>query len=213
MYKRLLLVFTLFLPFTQNWAMDITVLGLFSDRAILKVDDKQHMIKVGEKTPEGIKLISANSEKAVLEVNGKQDSYSLGTHISSHYETVEVKGEASIWPVRGMYVTTGTINGHPVTFMVDTGATWISMSGQHAKRLGIDYRVNGKRRRVSTANGVIPVFVVNLDRVKVGDIELHHVEAAVADADTGSEILLGMSFLQRVNIERKGQVMMLKRKW
>lgn len=198
---------------SEAGALDITVLGLFSDRAILKVNDKQHIVKVGQQTPEGIKLISADSENAVLEINGKQSTHALGSHISSRFKNAEVKGEATIWPINDMYITTGTINGQPVTFMVDTGATWISMSGQHAKRLGIDYRVRGKRSRVSTANGIVPVFVVNLDRVKVGDIELHHVAAAVLEADSGREILLGMSFLNRVEIERKGRMMLLKRKW
>ncbi len=191
----------------------ILVLGLFKDRAIIRIGDKQRMLRVGEKTPEGVTLIEADSEKAVLEIKGKKETYFLGQHVSSHFKPAEIKGEANIWPVNGMYMVGGTINGHPVKFMVDTGATWISMNSHHAKRIGLDYRVSGKRSSVSTASGVEQVFVINLDRVKIGDIELHHVEAAVLEGRSPTEILLGMSFLDRVEIERKGQVMTLKKKW
>ena len=191
----------------------IQVLGLFKDRAIIRIGDKQRLLRVGEKTPEGVKLIEADSEKAILEFKGKKDTYYLGRHISSRFEKARIKGEANIWPVHGMYMIGGTINGHPVKFMVDTGASWVSMNSHHAKRIGLDYRVSGRRSAVSTASGVEQVFVVNLDRVKVGDIELHHVEAAVLEGNSPTEILLGMSFLDRVEIQRKGQMMTLKKKW
>ncbi len=191
----------------------ILVLGLFKDRAIIRIGEKQHILRVGEKSPEGVKLIEADSEKAVLEFKGKKDTYFLGQHVSRHFKKAEVKGEATIWPVNGMYMVAGAINGHPVKFMVDTGATWVSMNSHHAKRIGLDYRVSGKRSSVSTASGVEQVFVLNLDRVKVGDIELHHVEAAVLEGRSPTDILLGMSFLDRVEIQRKGRMMLLKKKW
>ncbi len=197
----------------ENDSETILVLGLFKDRAIIRIGGKQHILRVGESSPEGIKLIAADSEKAVLEFKGKKDTYFLGQHVSSHFKKTEIKGEANIWPVHGMYKVAGVINGHPVKFMVDTGATWISMNSKHAKRIGLDYRVSGKRSSVSTASGYAQVFVINLDRVKVGDIELHHVEAAVLEGNSPTEILLGMSFLDRVEIQRKGQMMTLKKKW
>ena len=197
----------------ENDSETILVLGLFKDRAIIRIGGKQHILRPGESSPEGVKLIAADSDKAVLEFEGKKDTYFLGQHVSSHFKKAEIKGEANIWPVHGMYKVAGVINGHPVKFMVDTGATWISMNSQHAKRIGLDYRVSGKRSSVSTASGYAQVFVINLDRVKVGDIELHHVEAAVLEGSSPTEILLGMSFLDRVEIQRKGQMMTLKKKW
>ncbi len=219
--KRIMLILSLLLALltaTSTAATDdnsetILVLGLFKDRAIIRIGEKQRLLRVGEQTPEGVKLIEADSEKAVLEFKGKKDTYYLGQHISSHFKKAEIKGEANIWPVNGMYMVAGVINGHPVKFMVDTGATWISMNSRHAKRIGLDYRVSGKRSSVSTASGVAQVFVLNLDRVKVGDIELHHVEAAVLEGNSPTEILLGMSFLDRVEIQRKGRMMTLKKKW
>jgi len=220
--KNVLFVLFLLVPMLSATAAEvipdedsetILVLGLFKDRAIIRIGEKQRMLRVGEQSPEGVKLIEADSEKAVLEFKGKKDTYFLGQHISSHFKKAEIKGEANIWPINGMYMVGGTINGHPVKFMVDTGATWISMNSKHAKRIGLDYRVSGKRSSVSTASGVARVFVLNLDRVKVGDIELHHVEAAVLEGNSPTEILLGMSFLDRVEIQRKGRMMTLKKKW
>jgi len=220
-FKIASLIFILLLPLlsaTSVAAPDedeqtILVLGLFKDKAIIRIGEKQRMLRVGETTPEGVKLIEADSEKAVLEIEGKKETFYLGQHVSSHFKKAEIKGEANIWPVNGMYMVGGTINGQPVKFMVDTGATWISMNSHHAKRIGLDYRVSGKRSSVSTASGVEQVFVVKLDRVKIGDIELHHVEAAVLEGRSPTEILLGMSFLDRVEIQRKGRMMTLKKKW
>ncbi|NIR58755.1 MAG: TIGR02281 family clan AA aspartic protease, partial [Gammaproteobacteria bacterium] len=60
-----------------------------------------------------------------------------------------------IWPTPNrMYTVLGSINGYPVDFIVDTGATLVSMSGREARRLGIDYRVIGKPSQSSTASGI-----------------------------------------------------------
>ena len=218
--NKILLSLILLLPLlsvTSTAAADnsvtILVLGLFRDRAIIRIGKQQHMLRVGETTPEGVKLIEADSEKAVLAFKGIKGTYYLGRQVSRHFNKAEIKGEANIWPVNGMYMVAGAINGQPVKFMLDTGASWISMNSQHARRLGLDYRVSGKRRSVSTANGMVPVFVLSLERVSVGDIVLHHVEAAVLEGHSPTDILLGMSFLERVDIQRKGQMMILKKKW
>ncbi len=219
--NKILLTLILLLPLlsaTSTAAPDnnsetIMVLGLFKDQAVIRIGKRQHILHVGETTPEGVKLIEADSEKAVLEFKGKKETYFLGRQISSHFKTAVIKGEATIWPLNGMYMVGGAINGQPVKFMIDTGASWISMNSQHARRLGLDYRVSGKRSSASTASGVAQVFLINLDRVKVGDIVLHHVEAAVLEGHSPVNILLGMSFLNRVDIQRKGQMMTLKKKW
>jgi len=116
-------------------------------------------------------------------------------------------------PVNGMYSTAGFINGHPVNFLVDTGATWIAMNVHQARSLGINFRYSGKRGMVSTANGVAPVYRVMLDKVRVGEIELTNVEAGVLEGSSPREVLLGNSFLNRVEMQRQGQVMLLKQKF
>ena len=194
------------------FATDIVVLGLFKNKAIVKIDGKQRTLKKGKTSPEGVTLISADSDVATLEVAGKQSDFKLGHHVSTNFKQKHL-AEAKIMPVNGMYSTTGFINGHPVNLLVDTGATWIAMNVHQARRLSINFRYIGKRGSVSTANGVVPVYRVVLDKVKVGEIELRNVAAGVLEGDSPREVLLGNSFLNRVEMQRQGQVMLLRQKF
>lgn len=193
-------------------ATDIMVLGLFKNKAIVNIDGKQRTLKVGKKSPEGVVLIWADSDSAILEVEGKEQNFKLGRHVSSSFKQKKM-AEAKIIPVNGMYSTVGFINGHQVDFLVDTGATWIAMNANQARILGINFRYTGKRGRVSTANGIVPVFRVTLDKVRVGEIELTNVAAGVLEGNSPREVLLGNSFLNRVEMQRQGQVMLLKQKF
>ena len=103
-------------------------------------------------------------------------------------------------------------NGRPVDFVVDTGANLVALSGRQAQRLGIDVRVVGTPSQTITASGVAAAHLVNLSRVKVGDIELRGVEGIVIDGDYPPITLLGMSFLNRLNMRKDGQVMELQTK-
>jgi aspartyl protease family protein len=98
-----------------------------------------------------------------------------------------------------------------VRFLVDTGATSIALPGREAERLGIDYR-KGARGMTQTANGPVAVYRVTLDRVSLGGIELRMVEGVVIEQ--GLDIaLLGMTFLNRVEMKREGQSMTLIRRF
>ena len=192
-------------------AVDIQVYALFKNMAIIKIDGQQRKLRTGQVSPEGVKLISADSEQAILEINGKQESYRLGSHVSTSFPDAK-RNEATIWRQGEMYMTPGFINGQPVDFMVDTGASWIAMSQSQAKQLGINFFYEGKKGWASTANGNTPVYNINLDKVKVGDIELNNVEASVLENSNPRFILLGNSFLNRVDMKREGQMMLLREK-
>jgi aspartyl protease family protein len=194
-------------------AAEITVLGLFKDKAILQVDGKQRVLAKGEQSPEGIKLVSADSEQAVLEIDGEQKSYKLGTHIGTTYAKPAAGPAVQVWPdAGGMYSVVGSINGYPVNFLVDTGATVVALNRTQARRLGIDYLVEGISGQSATASGVVATYHVVLDRVRVGDIALEDVEAAVVDDDYPLEVLLGNSFLNRVDMRREGMMLELRTK-
>ena len=191
----------------------ITVVGLFKDTAIVVIDGKRRLLRSGDTSPEGVTLISATSTEAVLEVDGERKRYGLGGRIGGSYAPPE-QATVRIWPTPNrMYLVLGSINGYPVDFVVDTGATLVSLSGREARRLGIDYRVVGTPGRSSTASGIDEIFLVNLDRVKVGDIELRNVRGAVHDGDFPPATLLGMSFLGRVSMRQVGQVLELRKKF
>lgn len=212
MKKIFYIVLSSLLVVTLAHAEDITVLGLFKNKAIVNIDGKQRTLKIGKASPEGLMLISADSDTAVIEVDGKLKEFKLGMHVSSSFKE-KIQAEAKILPVNGMYSVAGFINGRPVSFLIDTGATWIAMNVHQARSLGINFRYTGKRSVVSTANGAVPVYRILLDKVRVGEIELTQVEAAVLEGDSPEEVLLGNSFLNRVEMQRQGQVMLLKQKF
>lgn len=211
--KKIIPVFLLLFTNAQFvYAADVFVLGLFKNRAIVKIDGKQRVLKKGKKSVEGITLIFSDSDVAVLEIDGKQQEFKLGHHVSTSF-TEKKMAEAKIMPVNGMYTITGFINSQAVNFLVDTGATWIAMNANQARSLGINFRYTGKRGMVSTANGNVPVYRVILDKVRVGEIELTNVAAAVLEGNSPSEVLLGNSFLNRIEMQRQGRVMLLKQKF
>jgi aspartyl protease family protein len=189
----------------------INILGLFKNKVILKVDGKQRILAVGKKSPEGIILISANSKEAVLEIDGVQDTYTLGSHIDGVFKKPSGGKISTIAPdEQGMYWVNGSINGFQVDFVVDTGATLISMNKHQAKRIGLDYKLTGKESMSSTASGLSKIYIVILDKVRVGDIEIGNVEGAVHDSDFPKVILLGNTFLNRVNMKREGRILQLQ---
>jgi aspartyl protease family protein len=191
----------------------ITVVGLFKDTAIVVIDGTRRLLRSGETSPEGVTLVSATSTEAVLEIDGEQKRYELGGQIGGSYARSE-QPKVRIWPTPNhMYLVTGSINGFPVNFIVDTGATLVSLSGREAKRLGIDYRVVGTPGYSSTASGIEKIYLVKLNKVRVGDIELRNVEGAVHDGDFPPATLLGMSFLGRLNMRQDGQVLELEKKY
>lgn len=208
---KLLQCLCLFILSTSIGVADnIIVSGLFKDKAVISVNGKRRLLSVGQSSPEGITLISANTKKAVLEINGQRNTYSLNSRIVSNFKKSGAGITVPIAPDnRGMYLVGGSINGFQVNFLVDTGATLVSMNRNHAKRIGIDYK-KGEKALSSTASGLSKVYIVNLETVAVGDISLHDVKGSVHDSDFPHIILLGNTFLGRVKINREGQILKLE---
>lgn len=193
-------------------ARAVHVEALFQDRAVVSIDGQRHVLTVGKAAPGGILLVSANSREALLEVDGVRATYLLGNKVSSNFAPPEEVSER-IWPdTMGMYATVGSINGLPVEFLVDTGATYIALNGNEARRLGIEYRMKGKPATVMTASGRAQAFYVKLDKVKVGELQLQNVDAAVLEGEQPARTLLGMSFLGRVQMENRGGALVLKQR-
>ena len=107
----------------------------------------------------------------------------------------------------GHYVTSGKVNGQPVVFMLDTGATGVAIPDHLARKLNIK---RGRAVPVQTANGTATSYAAQLDTVSVGDIELHNVRAGISPGFKGDEILLGMSFLKHIEFTQRGDTLILK---
>jgi aspartyl protease family protein len=215
MKKQLLLlpVFLTLFQLSDAYAVEeLEVQGLFSNKAVLMIDGNRHILAVGETSPEGVKVISANSRGAVLEVDGKQKQYDLGNTVRTTFAKPKSRKEKIFINSGGMYMTFGNINGRSVRFLVDTGASAISMNSEQAKQLGIRYDKVGIPSGVSTASGFVDAYRVRLKSVSVGSITETNVEAFVIDGNHPGPVLLGMTFLGRLNIEHSGNAMTLLQK-
>lgn len=107
----------------------------------------------------------------------------------------------------GHYIATGHINGQPVTFMLDTGASDISIPGAVAERLALQ---RGAPQRYRTANGIITGYLTSLRQVELGPVVLHDVRASINPHMEGEEILLGMSFLRHLEFTQRGDTLTLR---
>ncbi len=194
-------------------ATEVNVVGLFNGKAMVSINGGKHrVIAAGETSPEGVKLIGADSSTAVLEIDGKRQNLGMGK--SASIPSADGGGNQSAVlaaNIQGHFITTGSINGTSARMMVDTGASMVSMGKEEAKRLGISY-LSGKRGLVSTANGVIPAYQVTLNTVRVGNLTLNQVDGLVQESNM-PYVLLGMSFLKRLEIKQDGTNMTLLKKY
>lgn len=212
---RILLLGLLFLPVAQalRAAPDVRVVGLFSGRAVVQIDGRQAVLRVGETGPRGVRLLAADSEAALLEIDGQQVEARLDGRVTARRREAQV-AEFQVWRNSGgMYTTVGSINGLPVSFLVDTGATDVALNAAQARRLGIDFRVTGTAAAVTTASGVERAWRVTLDSVKVGELELRNVAAVILDGPQPETALLGMSYLGRLEITNSGRLLTLRKKY
>jgi aspartyl protease family protein len=196
-------------------AADVQVVGLFNGKALVVVNGgKPRMLAAGESSPEGVRLVSADSEAAMIEFSGQRRRLTTGdsTRLGASAPGSAVRGVRLTADARGHFIADGAINGNAVRVLVDTGASSVALSVQEAKRLGINY-LAGQRSHSSTANGVVPVYKVKLDSVRLGDIALNNVDAVVVDGAGLNVILLGMSFLNRMQMKQDGDTLTLVRRF
>lgn len=188
----------------------ISLLALFKDKAILLVDGARRVLKDGETSPEGVKLLATDTqqEKAEVEIDGKSQVLRLGVVIADFAS--KGKGSVVLYPDRGgHFFADGQINGTSVHFLVDTGASTVTMNGAVAKRIGLDYRRVGRAGYSDTAAGVVSKYYVKLDKVQVGDIMLYNVDGGVIEDMSSMDVLLGMSFLGQFDMKRDSEKMEL----
>ena len=199
---------------TGACAVDVNVIGLFPGKAVITVNrGAPRTISVGEKTAEGVVLISADSKGATFEIDGKRETIEMGRHFESAAQTGARQSVTMGPDERGHYIVDGMVNGGYMRFIVDTGATTISMAASDATRLGIDYR-SGRPGQSMVADGRrVPVYRVTLDSVTIGDITIFNVEASVSEGPGVGGALLGNSFLNRVEMRREGTNLTLTKRY
>jgi len=193
-------------------AQDVALAGRMGERALLVIDGQPYTAAVGQ-TVGGVKLRGWAGEQAQIEHRGKTFTLGVGaTPVrlgagaprsgSGGREIVLTAGPG------GHFNTSGTINGKQVLFTVDTGATLVSIGKDDAERLGLDLS-SARLGATQTANGAVPAAMLTLSSVRIGDIELANVNAIVLPQSL-PVVLLGNSFLSRLQMKRENDVMRLE---
>ena len=194
-------------------ATEVNVIGVFPGKAVVTINrGAPRTLSVGEKTAEGVLLISSSAQGAVLEIDGKRESLDMGQHFASSASADGARASVNLSPdSSGHFMAEGMVNGAHIRFMVDTGATLVSIPIAEAARLGIDYQKGRPGYAILADGRRVASWRVMLDSVTVGDVTLLNVEGAVGQG-SGTP-LLGMSFLNRMEMRREGQNLTLTKRY
>lgn len=203
-----LLITLLVSQFSVAEKLDIEVVALFSKAAMLRIDGKALLLKTGQTSPEGVLLVNASSRDATIEYQGIRTIMLLSDRISSSFQKPDVVTLSVQINNQGQFIAMGSINGRPARFLIDTGANIVAMNSAVAKSLGIDFS-GGKKMTATTAGGTVVSREVILDVVQVGEIKVTNVQGAVLEGEFPKEILLGMSFLKNIEIQKNAGLMVL----
>jgi len=194
-------------------AQSVSMSGSLGDKALLVIDGTPSTVATGA-TVRGVKLVSVSGNGAMVEVQGKRVPLAIGGAQVNLGGTNSEGGGTQIVLTAvggGHFVTDGTINGKTVRFVVDTGATYVSMGADQARDLGIDF-VKGDRGTMSTANGFTTAYKVKLNSVRIGDVQLYNVDGLVSQQPMPF-VLLGNSFLTRFQMKRENDTMTLTKRY
>lgn len=195
------------------FATEVALAGAFAGKAVLVVDGGSPRTVSAGGSVAGVKLLAVEGDRAIVEVDGRRRTLRLGEQPIALGDAAATGREVLTLTADrgGHYLSEGSVNGVPVRFMVDTGATFVSLGRTDAMRVGIDPQ-RGQAGVTQTANGMARVWKVRLHSVRVGTITLHDVDAVVHAADL-PVALLGMSFLSRMDMRRDGEAMTLRRRY
>ncbi len=195
-------------------AQTVTLQGMLGNRALLIVDGQPPRSVAPGGTHAGVKVLSTSGDAAVVDIAGQRHVLRLGdTPASVGAAGVPARGSRIVLSAGsgGHFMASGAINGRAAQFVVDTGATLVSMGVADAQRFGIDWKA-GQAGSAQTANGVMPAWRVKLASLRIGDVELYDVDALVSQQPIPA-ILLGNSFLNRFRMKRDHEQMVLERRY
>jgi aspartyl protease family protein len=211
-WHRFLATLVLAAPLVTH-AQTVSMAGSIGEtKALLMINGAPHTLAVGS-TIKGVTLKRVMPGQAEVEIAGKTLMVAMGGAPASvgggggssanGREILIAAGPG------GHFVTSGQINGKAVQFMVDTGATTVAMGRSEAERIGVDWK-QGQRGLTQTAGGVVPVYVVSLTSIRIGDVEVFGVNATIVPVEMPF-VLLGNSFLGRFSMRRDSNVMRLEK--
>lgn len=212
LFLQLVLLMALSLPLGAHAGHKIYYNGsLAGNKVVIKVNGHNRILARGQKSKEGIEVLSFNRNEVLVRVHGKRYRYK-----KKNKKGIALEDEVTIpltdVPAIGLsgYYISGFINGKKTGFQVDTGATAVALTLKDAKRLNI--RLHKKDRiTVGLAGGIKGEgWKTTLDSVRLGDIEIKNVSAIVIKSRQDVNVLLGMSFLKKLEISQSKDKMILR---
>ena len=195
-------------------AQSVALQGMMGNRALLIINGAAPRSVAPGETYLGVKVLTTLGDQALVEIEGRKHTLRVGDAPASVGGGGSgARGNRIVLTAGtgGHFLTQGAINGRAVQFMVDTGATGVALSVADAERIGLQYK-NGQPVRISTANGVTQGWLLRLDSIRIGDVEVHGVEAAVSPASM-PYVLLGNSYLTRFQMRRDNDQLVLERRY
>jgi aspartyl protease family protein len=205
---------------TGATALDVNVVGLFPNKAVVQIaGGALQTLSVGQKTRDDIILLSVERDGATFDIQGRRVALAIGparrqtSPAAAAQTSPAAAADYAVVPTndRGDLVADGEVNGMPVRFAVDTGATFITLPAREASRLGLDYH-NGQKVVMETANGNVFAYRLKLDTVRVGGVAVQNVDAVITEGNSLPIALLGMSFLNRTDMKREGTILTLTKR-
>lgn len=201
------------LPSVHAQEVDVVVAGSFPNKALLIIDGgPPRAVRVGTTTAEGVKVLSVDGGAVTFSVGaGPRQTLRAGERLA-RFESAPSGGELTL-PAdsSGHFRTRGAVNGARINFLVDTGATLVSLGLSDARRAGVNHTA-GQRAMAQTANGMAVIWLVRLDSLEIGGITLRNVEAAIHEQELPFA-LLGMSALRRMDLRNDGQKLVIRRRY
>ena len=183
-------------------AQTVALQGMLGSKALLIVGGGAPRAVAPGETHQGVKVISTSGDQAMVLVDGRRVTLRVGEAPASGGDRIALTADG-----RGHFIAQGSINNRPVQFMVDTGASVVAIGQGEADRLGLNYK-SGRQVMMNTANGAAPGWLFKINTLRVGDVVAYEVDTVVTPAAMPA-ILLGNSFLNRFNMRRDGDQMML----
>lgn len=195
-------------------ADSVALQGMLGKRALLIVNGAPPKGVAPGESHLGVKVLSTQGDQAVVEIGGQRHTLRVGdapanvggAPTSSRGSRIVLAAGSG-----GHFTTPGSINGKPVNFLVDTGATSIAIGSIEADRIGLNYK-SGPMGQSSTANGMVAFWRIKLSSVRIGDVEVYDVDAAVLNASM-PYVLLGNTFLTRFQMKRENDQLVLERRF
>lgn len=193
-------------------AQSVALSGVMGERALLVIDGAAQVLTTGE-TRLGVTLVSTDGETAVVDLGGRHQTLRVGeSPVSVGSRAAGAGARVTLHAGSGGHFTgTGQFNGVTLPFVVDTGASTVVMSTGHAEQIGLQYR-NGQRGAVTTANGTVPAWTVQLNSVRLGEVEIYNVAVTIVPAGA-PVVLLGNSFLGRFQMRQVNDELVLEKRY